>query len=99
MDETEANIRLLFSKLDKDGDGRLSKQELEAGLVALGLPTSKRVLERFWKTADVNRNGYIELQEFDAVVRLQTSRLRKAFDEIAQKDGVITCKYLHDDSA
>lgn len=95
-DETEARIRAMFEALDQDGDGRLTKEELSKGLVALGLPTSKRVLEKFMKTVDLNEDGFVEREEFFAITRLQASRLKKAFEQIdVANRGEITAADLH----
>jgi hypothetical protein len=53
-----------FRRLDRDGGGTLSKQEVADALRARGLPCSREDVERFFKRVDLNGDGTIDEAEF-----------------------------------
>ncbi|KAF5402249.1 putative calcium binding protein [Paragonimus heterotremus] len=56
------DLDVRFTNLDLNGDGKISRDEYEAELKRVNLPTS--MLDKFMKTYDTNGDGYITRQEF-----------------------------------
>lgn len=79
----ERTIARIFSECDSDGDGRLTRDELKAGLRRLHIPTSSAAIDRFLAATDLDGDGCLSLAEFQAAVLLQQQRLRRAFLEMA----------------
>jgi len=52
-------LKKAFESMDKNGDGRLNKQEMFEGLSSLGL-TDVKEFEMIFKEIDVDENGTIE---------------------------------------
>jgi urea transporter/Ca2+-binding EF-hand superfamily protein len=83
-DPESQRIRLLFRRLDRDGDGTLSLAELRGGLPSTGLAEAAEAahgsaigtqLERILDAMDLDRDGRVDLQEFtELIVRLQRLR-------------------------
>ncbi|KAL6637631.1 hypothetical protein ACP70R_025203 [Stipagrostis hirtigluma subsp. patula] len=77
-------IRDMFALMDADGDGRVTLQELKAGLRKVGSKLAEPEMELLMEAADVNGNGYLDYGEFVAVtIHLQRlsndAHLRTAF--------------------
>ncbi|KAH7567406.1 hypothetical protein JRO89_XS07G0067100 [Xanthoceras sorbifolium] len=71
---TEEKLKRLFRRFDTDGDGRLSKQELEDAFHSIG---SSFPGWRAWRAlchADANGDGYISEHEFDGLVKYCVKR-------------------------
>ncbi|XP_064596425.1 calmodulin, flagellar-like [Liolophura sinensis] len=87
-----------FSRLDRNGDRRISRDELKAGMIHLGETPTKARLEELFGSIDVNANGYIDQDEFKTMMaeRFIEDRLKKTYTHIAFKmldknnDGFIT---------
>eukprot|EP00933_Yihiella_yeosuensis_P044647 TRINITY_DN3990_c0_g1_i1.p1 TRINITY_DN3990_c0_g1~~TRINITY_DN3990_c0_g1_i1.p1 ORF type:complete len:167 (-),score=41.87 TRINITY_DN3990_c0_g1_i1:110-610(-) len=63
-DEGEDTILEAFKQWDVDGDGSISKTELERVLVILNPSFTKKELNKMMKAADKNRDGNIDYEEF-----------------------------------
>jgi calcium-dependent protein kinase len=58
-------MKKAFIEFDENGDGRLTKQELEKGLLKVMTPTeAKKEVDRIMDLMDNDNNGYIEYEEF-----------------------------------
>ncbi|KAL2333235.1 hypothetical protein Fmac_014448 [Flemingia macrophylla] len=100
MDE---EVRKIFNKFDKNGDGKISSAELKDLMVALGSKTTSEEVRRMMAELDQNGDGYIDLKEFgefhcggggdgDSDGR----ELREAFELYdLDKNGLISAKELH----
>ena len=53
-----------FGKLDKDGDGHISINELRQHFKAMGIRVTARTLNDLISEVDTNRNGQVEFEEF-----------------------------------
>ncbi len=53
-----------FSVLDKNGDGVLTLQELQRGLVTLGVGVGAAILQLFLKHVDTDGDGRVSVEEF-----------------------------------
>ncbi|CAL4918446.1 unnamed protein product [Urochloa decumbens] len=83
VEEVEV-IRDMFALMDADGDGRVTLQELKAGLKKVGSKLAEPEMELLMEAADVNGNGYLDYGEFVAItIHLQRlsndAHLRTAF--------------------
>jgi len=69
LSETGITIPILFTKFDKDGDGRIDSSELKSGLLSLNLadlPPSQ--VERLIETIDEDGDGQIDLAELHETI-------------------------------
>ncbi|RHN78776.1 putative EF-hand domain pair protein [Medicago truncatula] len=57
-------VRKIFSKFDKNGDGRISVSELEQMFSTFGSKTTSDEVKSMMKHIDQNGDGYIYLKEF-----------------------------------
>ncbi|XP_027329350.1 probable calcium-binding protein CML23 [Abrus precatorius] len=95
-------VRKIFSKFDKNGDGKISCSELKDMLVTLGSKTTSEEVKRMMEEIDQNGDGYIDLKEFadfhcNDVGHEDSKELRDAFDLYdLDKNGLISAKELHD---
>eukprot|EP00826_Nyctotherus_ovalis_P019613 TRINITY_DN1606_c0_g1_i15.p3 TRINITY_DN1606_c0_g1~~TRINITY_DN1606_c0_g1_i15.p3 ORF type:complete len:238 (-),score=106.39 TRINITY_DN1606_c0_g1_i15:323-1036(-) len=75
-------IKKLFVALDKNGDGKLSMEEIETGLK--GKENSKELVELV-KSMDTDKSGFVDYNEFLAAaigdeIYLNKSKLKQAFN-------------------
>ena len=86
----------VFRTLDKDGDGELSRSELEEGFKKLGKNLPAEEVDRIFNLIDVDGDGSISYTEyvaaaFDKTEFLKETRLRRFFDILdSDKSGSIT---------
>jgi len=94
-------VRNIFNKFDKNGNGKISVSELEE---MLGSKTTSDEVKRMMEHIDQNGDGYIDLKEFtdfhwiDVVgaAAEKDDKLHDAFDFYdLDKDGLISPKELH----
>lgn len=57
-------LKNLFLTIDKDGDGSISRSELEFALSKLNKTIRVEHLDNLWKVLDMNHNGKIDYTEF-----------------------------------
>lgn len=60
----EMELLQCFQAFDKNGDNRISQQELAEVMISLGERLSSHDLQAMMKEADINRDGYIDFEEF-----------------------------------
>ena len=77
-------LRQAFSKMDNNGDGQLSYEELKQGLSTTDISINENELEEALLVIDSNQNGYIDYTEFIAACLhsynyLHENHLRSAF--------------------
>jgi calcium-dependent protein kinase len=86
-------IKKLFVALDKNGDGKLSMEEIESGLK--GKEHSKELVELV-KSMDTDKSGFIDYNEFIAAaigdeIYLNKNKLKQAFnmfDKVKYKENI-----------
>lgn len=95
--ENVERLRKLFSLIDLNGDGQLTKEELFEGLTReIGEEKAKHEIDLIMATLDNDFSGFIEFQEFlragiDKTSILTDQNLSKAFQHFdADNSGVIT---------
>lgn len=99
-------VKKVFDKFDKNGDGKISCDELKDILHSLGSGTSSEEVKRIMSEVDQDGDGFINLQEFanfhlggSSSDDSQSSKkeLRDAFDLYdLDKDGLISANELHE---
>ncbi|KAI1278510.1 mitochondrial carrier domain-containing protein [Xylaria sp. FL0933] len=82
VEATERQLFHLFRSIDRDKNGKLDKEELQAALHKAGLAVPNRRLDAFFADIDHNRDGFITYEEWrdfllfmpnkDATTTLQT---------------------------
>ena len=95
-------LREAFQSIDKNGDGRISRQELvdKYRETAMNSSTNQTLVEEIMKQVDTDNSGFIDYSEFlhaslDKAKHLSKNNLKAAF-EIFDKDGNgrISCEEL-----
>ena len=90
--EQTSQIRDVFRNLDRNGDGRLSKEELVLAYAQHNTEEqTQEIVENVMRKVDVDKNGYIDYSEFLAAsINFQTltskANLEQAF-RLFDKDG------------
>ena len=86
--ETDLGTRVakqLFALMDKDGNGTLDAQELQAGFEKLGFSwLGEKQVAGILKRADKDNNGVIDYEEFEAEL---SKTLRVNLIKLAKKNG------------
>ncbi|KAG8372047.1 hypothetical protein BUALT_Bualt12G0026000 [Buddleja alternifolia] len=95
------DLKQAFQMIDRDGDGRIKKEELEALLCRLGAePPSEEELKTMLSEVDRDGDGSITLEEFYSVGAAFAppscdAELRETFDFFdSDRDGRITAEEL-----
>lgn len=99
MDADE--LRRVFQMFDRNGDGRITKKELNDSLENMGIFIPDKELEQMIEKIDVNRDGCVDIDEFGALYqsimdeRDEDQDMREAFNVFDQNgDGFITVEEL-----
>lgn len=66
---TPDQVEKILKRYDKNGDGKLSKQELTVAFKEMGLRFSGWKAGRAFHHADINRDGYINKEEMSELVK------------------------------
>ena len=79
-------IRELFKRIDVNGDGKLSKEEMLEGFNQVnGIDNNEEYIEKIMKEVDTDGNGFIDYNEFlkaciSEQVMYSRENMKKAFD-------------------
>ncbi|XP_057809757.1 calcium-binding protein CP1 [Salvia miltiorrhiza] len=93
----KSNLRSAFDVLDADGDGRISHADLRTFYGGIS-GSDEDVIGSMISAADLNRNGFVEYEEFERVLgggegrkrREKNGRMEGAMEEafrVMDKDG------------
>lgn len=93
----------MFDRYDKNGDGKISSQELREALDSIGpKATTREEIDRIMSEIDKDGDGHIDFDEFLEFFRGGTTdgsrdeSLRDAFDYYdLDRNGLISAKELH----
>ena len=89
-------LKKVFYRIDKNLDGKLSKEEISKAYKEEGIPITHGELDNILKTIDFDNNGYIEYEEFIMTTISKKSlftenNLKSAFDMFdLDKNGSIS---------
>ncbi|KAF5193951.1 Calmodulin [Thalictrum thalictroides] len=72
---TEEEFKKWLKQFDVDGDGRISKKELQKALRSLGMHFTAWKSGRGIRVADTNRNGFIDENEIKDLVEFAKNKL------------------------
>lgn len=100
---TIEDVKKIFNKFDKNGDGKISSSELKDVLHALGSDVSSDEVKRILAELDKDGDGYVDFQEFAEFHvngsdggNCSSKELRDAFDLYdLDKNGLISASELH----
>ncbi|KAJ0250181.1 Calmodulin-like protein 6 [Hirschfeldia incana] len=81
MDTTE--LKRVFQIFDKDGDGRITKKELNDSLKNLGIIIPEKELCQMIDKIDVNGDGCVDIEEFG---ELYKTIMVEDEDEVGEED-------------
>uniref|UniRef100_A0ACD5XI81 Uncharacterized protein n=1 Tax=Avena sativa TaxID=4498 RepID=A0ACD5XI81_AVESA len=104
----ESELRKVFQMFDKNGDGQITKKELDESLKNLGIYIPDDELDATMGKIDTNGDGCVDVQEFGLLYRSiigegadggrkgdDEEGMREAFDVFDQNgDGYITVEEL-----
>lgn len=100
--EQEEKYKKAFQLFDRNGDGKISMDELETVMKSVGNEPTKLELNLIMKDADTDRNGVITLDEFMAYMsrppkgRCTEAELKAQFHLFDKdNDGYITIKEMY----
>ncbi|KAK7286680.1 hypothetical protein RJT34_21858 [Clitoria ternatea] len=97
----QAELVRVFQMFDRNGDGRITRNELRASLKNLGISISEHDLIQMIEKIDVNGDGYVDIDEFGELYQTimnekdEEEDMREAFNVFDQNgDGFITGEEL-----
>jgi len=68
VEAAERQLLLLFKSIDKNGNGKVGKEELRMAFKSAGLAVPMRRLDGFFDEIDMNNDGYITFDEWRYVL-------------------------------
>ncbi|CAI9765642.1 unnamed protein product [Fraxinus pennsylvanica] len=99
---SDFELKQAFKMIDRDGDGKITEEELEALLIRVGAePPSQEELRLMLSDVDVDGDGCISLEEFYAIGSAFgppacDDELKETFDYFdSNRDGKITAEELY----
>lgn len=99
---SDFELKRAFELIDRDGDGKIKKEELEALLIRVGAqPPSQEELRLMLSEMDVDSDGCISMEEFYAIGSAFgppacDDELKETFDFFdSDRDGKITAEELY----
>lgn len=75
--ESMKAVERFYKEIDKDGNGRLSIEEFETGLMEHNILRSRAECDAIFRFFDVDQSGFIDYNEFMTVVKGELSERRK----------------------
>ncbi|KAG7566447.1 EF-hand domain pair [Arabidopsis suecica] len=94
------DLKRVFQMFDKNGDGRITKEELNDSLENLGIFMPEKDLVQMIQKMDANGDGIVDIKEFESlygsiVEEKEEEDMRDAFNVFDQDgDGFITVEEL-----
>jgi len=70
VDKSDAGLEKMFSELDEDASGNISRAEMEAAITKMyGKPLESHIIDKMMGAADTDNDGEISLDEFKTIMR------------------------------
>eukprot|EP00058_Branchiostoma_floridae_P020780 XP_002606270.1 hypothetical protein BRAFLDRAFT_123699 [Branchiostoma floridae] len=97
MNNKKSRVMDMFRRLDKDHDGKLSRQEFIEGILKSKFPTNKLEMNAVADIFDRNKDGFIDYREFIAALRPERESSKpltdheKIQDEVKRQVSQCTC--------
>ncbi|CAN6818441.1 unnamed protein product [Brassica oleracea] len=95
----QAELSRIFQMFDRNGDGKITKQELNDSLENVGIYMPDKDLVQMIEKIDLNGDGYVDIEEFGGLYetimeeRDEEEDMREAFNVFDQnRDGFIKLK-------
>ena len=63
-----SSVYEMLQRLDRNGDGLLSREEMRTGLLGMGVPLAAPELDSLMRVFDTNMSGRIDFREFYSVI-------------------------------
>ncbi|KAK9747814.1 hypothetical protein RND81_02G015700 [Saponaria officinalis] len=96
-----AELKRVFQMFDRNGDGKITKKELNDSLQKLGIFIPDKELTQMIEKIDENRDGFVDIDEFGSLYQTimdekdEEEDVREAFNVFDQnRDGFITVEEL-----
>ncbi|KAL9243090.1 hypothetical protein vseg_017020 [Gypsophila vaccaria] len=96
-----AELKRVFQMLDRNGDGKITKIEINDSLQRLGIFVPDKELTQMIEKIDANQDGYVDVDEFGSLYhtimeeRDEEEDMREAFNVFDQNgDGFISVEEL-----
>lgn len=90
MSYSDDMIKAIFVKYDKNGDGYISKEELNEVVRELSFSSSEKEVDEFFAIADTNKDNKLGFDEFSHYVHFQNSELKKVNDVLHLTASALT---------
>ncbi|KAJ6289787.1 hypothetical protein OIU78_025659 [Salix suchowensis] len=97
----QAELKRVFQMFDRNGDGKITKKELNDSLENLGIFIHDKELTQMIETIDANGDGFVDIDEFGELYQSlmgendEEEDMREAFNVFDQNgDGFITVDEL-----
>lgn len=96
-----AELKRVFQMFDRNGDGKITKKELNDSLEKLGIFIGDKDLTQMIEKIDMNGDGYVDIDEFGSLYQTimdekdEEEDMKEAFKVFDQNgDGFITVEEL-----
>jgi solute carrier family 25 phosphate transporter 23/24/25/41 len=73
--QTEQELWSLFERIDRNHDGKLDRDELQAAVKTAGVNVSSTKLQRFFDEVDANHDGTVTFEEWRCVSSSQPAHV------------------------
>ncbi|KAI8481224.1 hypothetical protein Bbelb_410270 [Branchiostoma belcheri] len=97
MNNKKSRVMDMFRRLDKDHDGKLTRQEFIEGILKSKFPTNKLEMNAVADIFDRSKDGFIDYREFIAALRPERESSKpltdheKVQDEVKRQVSQCTC--------
>ncbi|KAM9957656.1 hypothetical protein ACTFIW_012623 [Dictyostelium discoideum] len=83
-------VKKLFDSLDKDNNGKLTREEIKEGFFKLKIPSSEKDIESFLTNVDKDKDGSVSFKEFEDFTIENIKKLKIVFEELdTNKSGTL----------
>eukprot|EP00746_Dinoflagellata_sp_MGD_P003951 gnl/MRDRNA2_/MRDRNA2_107643_c0_seq1.p1 gnl/MRDRNA2_/MRDRNA2_107643_c0~~gnl/MRDRNA2_/MRDRNA2_107643_c0_seq1.p1 ORF type:complete len:212 (+),score=49.04 gnl/MRDRNA2_/MRDRNA2_107643_c0_seq1:82-636(+) len=98
LQSANGKLKAIFHAADANEDGKISMQELMRVLTEIGERWTEEEFDKLFKEADVNKNGYLEIDEFINWLVPQSMTVRTSLMEYVEDIKSIFDQFDTDES-